>query len=191
MGTEFTSEHERQRIRHLVLGEERPKPPRRRRKKGLTEPVRLLPGVEEAVARREAWSQKSEGTPETHEHVAREAGRAGALARLRKSGAIDDRQLQAAVELRAAHESVANGAVVRTVDWQRRGGGGGVAVPASLEGPHDWAYRSWLRAVGRDAGPVLAIVVDDMALTAAAKLFARSTRTMTQILTRSLDAWRG
>ena len=74
-------ERERQRVAHLVHGAPRPKAGANRRKKGKAPTtIVLAPGIEERVQLRERWSQKAQGTAETHEHVALEAKREGALA---------------------------------------------------------------------------------------------------------------
>ncbi len=120
------AERERQRFAHLVVGSPRPKPGRNRARKGKVVPVvRLADGIEEAVQLRERWSQKANGTAQTHEHAAAEARREGALARLVATGALDLHQLAAAQEIAAAHEAITADVAVRTAKYEPRGTGGG------------------------------------------------------------------
>ncbi|MEZ0495148.1 hypothetical protein ACAX61_02465 [Sphingomonas sp. IW22] len=194
------AEIEAQRVAHLVLGRPRPKPGRNRSRKGRAEPVRLAPGIEEAVQLRERWSHKAQGTPETHEHFARallrekKAGeRDGSIARLVATGAIDAHQLAAAQEIAAAHEAIVAEVAVRTAKLEPRGTGGGplAASAAPIAAViRERAYTRWREAVGPHAAMLLAIIVDDMALTHAARRWRLSNRRARSILIAALDRWR-
>jgi 3-oxoacyl-ACP reductase-like protein len=155
--------------------------------------MRLAPGIEEAVQLRERWSHKAQGTPETHDHFARAAQREGSMARLVATGAIDAHQLAAAQEIATAHEAIVADVAVRTAKLEPRGTGGGPL--AASAGPiaaviRERAYTDWRAAVGPHATMLLAIIVDDMALTHAARRWRLSNRRARAILISSLDRWR-
>ncbi|MEP9401875.1 hypothetical protein [Sphingomonas sp. VNH70] len=187
-------EYERQRVEHLVLGRPRPKPSRNRVRKGKVAPiVRLAPGVEEAVQLREEWSHKADGTPATHAHAAAMRRREGCLARLVATGALDVHQLAAAEEIATAHAAIAADVAVRTAKLEPRGTGGGPDAAAAVHIRavlREQAYSRWRAAVGADGAMLLAIIVDDMALTTAARRWRKSNRRTRAILVRALDGWR-
>lgn len=185
---------EQQRFVHLVLGAPRPKPKgANRRKKGkVPAAITLAPGIEERVQLREDWSHK-QGTPETHEHVAADLRREGSLARLVASGTLDAHQLAAAQGIGEAFHSITADVGVRTAKWGARGSGGGPlaasATPIAAV-MRERAYERWRVAVGVHAPMVLAIVIDDVALTAAARRWRLSNRRARSILVSALDSWR-
>ncbi|WP_370713494.1 hypothetical protein [Sphingomonas sp. IW22] len=187
------AEIEAQRVAHLVLGRPRPKPGRNKSRKGRAEPIRLAPGIEEAVQLRERWSHKAQGTAETHEHFARAARREGSMARLVATGAIDAHQLAAAQEIAAAHEAIVAEVAVRTARLEPRGTGGGplAASAAPIAAViRERAYTKWREAAGPHGAMLLAIIVDDMALTHAARRWRLSNRRARSILIAALDRWR-
>lgn len=188
------AERERQRVTHLVLGAPRPKPGANRRKKGKAPAkIALAPGIEEAVELRERWSHKANGTAATHEHAAAEARREGSLARLHKSGAIDAHQLAAADGIREAYQLVVADVSVRTAKLEPRSTGGGPDA-ASAEPIRtviaERAYSRWREAMGPNGPMLLAIIVDDVALTIAARRWRVSNRRARAILVNALDSWR-
>lgn len=187
-------ERERQRVAHLVLGRPRPKPSRNRVRKGKVAPiVRLAPGIEEQVQLREAYSHKAQGTPQTHAHAEAAARRVGSLARLVESGAIDAHQLAAAQQIAEAFEATVADVSVRIANYEVRGTGGG-PLAASAEPIaaviRDRAYSDWRVAVGAHVQMLLAIIVDDMALTTAARRWRMSNRRARGVLVTALDRWR-
>lgn len=193
--TTVMSEHERQRIQHLVLGKPRPKvkaSPRRSKRKPMAPPPLLAPGIEERVALREEW-RGIEGTPETLQHAAIERSRPGALARLVATGAIDAHQLAAAEEIALAYTRTVADVAVRTASWSR-GLSGGRRGSAASEGVAaaflDLTYTAWREAVGAHAAMLLAIIVDDLPVTAAARRWRMSNRRAVGVLSTSLDRWR-
>lgn len=188
-------EREQQRVAHLVLGAPRPKPKgANRRKKGKAPAtVVLAPGIEERVQLRERWSHKANGTAETHERVAIEARREGCLARLVATGAIDAHQLAAAQEIGEAFQAITAEVSVRTARLEARGSGGGplAASAAPIAAVlRERAYDRWRDAVGVHVTMLLAIIVDDVALTAAARRWRLSNRRARAILVSALDSWR-
>ncbi len=187
------ADRERQRFEHLVLGRPRPKPGRNKARKGKVAPiVRLAPGIEEIVQQREEWAGL-QGTPQTRAYVATEQRREGSLARLVATGALDIHQLAAAQEIVEAYRSVTADVAVRTANLEPRCSGGGPdAASAALIGAvlREQAYGRWRAAIGSDGPMLLAIIVDDMALTAAARRWRKSNRTTRAILIRALDGWR-
>lgn len=188
------AEREQQRVAHLVLGAPRPraKVTAKRKKTKAARPIALAAGVEESVALRERWSHKAEGTPETHEKHAIASTREGCLARLHRSGAIDAHQLAAAERINAAHQLMIADVAVRTAKLERRGSGGGAdAASAERLGAVilERNYTAWRAAAGPHVAMLLAIIVDDMALTAAARRWRLSDRRARRVLTDSLDRW--
>lgn len=187
-----SSEREQQRVAHLVLGAPRPKVGANKRKKGKASVFRLAPGIEEAVALREEWRGIA-GTPETLHHVQRERSREGAIARLVATGALDAHQLAAAQEIVVAHDAIVADVAVRTAKLEPRGTGGGPNA-ASAERIsavlREAAYTRWREAVAPHAPMLLAVIVDDVGLVAAARRWRLSNRRARAVLTRALDIWR-
>lgn len=204
--TSFSAaEIEAQRVAHLVLGQPRPAAPaptrpagmskqawKVRRKALLAMPSRLAPEIEAQVALREEWGG-GKGTPETRRHAAVEAAREGSLARLVRSGTIDAHQLAAAEEIREAHAVIVADVAVRTARLER-GVQGGVRGTGEEEGlgriMRQRAYGRWREAVAPNAAMLLAIIIDDLALTAAARRWRMSDRRARRVLIAALDAWR-
>lgn len=188
------AELEAQRVAHLVLGRARPKPGRNRSRKGRADAVvRLAPGIEEAVQLRERWSHKAHGTPETHDKFARASKREGSIARLASTGAIDAHQLAAAHEIAAAHEAIVADVAVRTAKLEPRGTGGGplAASAAPIAAVlRERAYTNWRKAIGTNGTMLLAMIIDDMPLTHAARRWRMSNRRARWILVTALDRWR-
>jgi hypothetical protein len=136
------------------------------------------------------YGKKLYGTPETHAKAA--TVQQGALARLCLSGSIDADQLAYATEIRRVAERIGADVAIgiasleTRVDQSRHFGDtffeklGAVRAEVAYS-----AWRSWLPA----PGPVLAMIVDDVACSLAAKQFRRDTRTMRKLLIEALDAW--
>lgn len=201
----ITTERELQRVSHLVLGQPRPPVVLPRKPVGLSkqewkvEKQRLrdagrplVEGVEQYVQLREDWSHKANATPETLEHAAATAGREGALLRLVRTGAIDAHQLAAAEKIAEAFAAITAEVTVRTAKWGDRNPGGGpnaaeaVPIAAVIQ---QRTYQRWREETGAHAPMVLAIVVDDMAVTAAARRWRLSNRRARSILITALDRW--
>ncbi|WP_230630667.1 hypothetical protein [Sphingomonas sp. Leaf37] len=201
----ITTERELQRVSHLVLGRPRPAPALPRKPAGMSKQEwkvekqrlrdagqQLVDGVEEHVQLQERWSHKANGTAETHEHAAVSAGREGALLRLVRTGAIDAHQLAAAEKIAEAFAAITAEVTVRTARWGDRNPGGGpnaaeaVPIAAVIQ---QRTYQRWREATGVHAPMVLAIVVDDVAVTAAARRWRLSNRRARSILVTALDRW--
>lgn len=201
----FTAaEREQQRIAHLVLGEPRPAPTLPKKPKGISklewraakerlirEGAKLAPEIEQRVALQEAWRGIA-GTPETNEHAAREACREGALARLVQSGALDAHQLAAAQDIATAYALITADVAVRTAKLERSTGGGPNAASAVPIGRIllERAYTQWRADVAPHADMLLAIIVDDVSLTAASRRWRMSVRRARSTLALALDRWR-
>jgi hypothetical protein len=198
------AEREQQRVAHLVLGEPRPMPKMPAKPKGISklewralkerlrqEGTRLAPGIEERVALQEAWRGIA-GTPETNEHAVVVASREGALARLVQTGALDAHQLAAAQDIATAYSLITADVAVRTAKLERSTGGGPNAASAERIARVllERAYTQWRADVAAHADMLLAIIVDDVALTAAAKRWRLSNRRARSILALGLDRWR-
>lgn len=188
-------EREGQRVAHLVLGEPRPKPKGANRlKKGKTPAIVVFEdGIEERMQLRERWSHKTNGTAETHEHAAAQARREGSLARLVSTGAIDAHQLAAADQIAEAYHSITAEVAVRTANLEPRSSGGGPhsASHAPISAViRERAYARWREAVAPHGAMLLAIIVNDMALTTAARDWRMSNRRARSILVSALDSWK-
>ncbi len=202
--TVSAAERERQRVAHLVLGQPRPTPAIPKKPEGLSklewkvtkarlrnEGVRLAPGIEERVALREAWRGIA-GTPETKERAAGAARREGALARLVQTGAIDAHQKAAADDIAGAYALIIADVSVRTAKYERSTGGGPNAAAAAPIGRVllERSYTRWRAGVAPHADMLLAIIVDDLSITVAARRWRMSNRRARLILVAALDSWR-
>lgn len=136
------------------------------------------------------WSHKQNGTPETHERASRT--RQGAVARLCESGAIDADQLAAATMIACAHERIAADVNVRTASLETR-------VDRSKHGDAFWealgavraemTYSRWRAELGGNASAVLAIIVEDLGIAAAARRHRMHVRKLRPLLIAALDNW--
>ncbi|MBB3691469.1 hypothetical protein [Sphingomonas sp. BK580] len=187
-----SAEREQQRIEHLVLGAPRPRRPKTsKRKKAKAPIIELAPGIEERVQLRERYGHR-QGTPETHHFFELAAAQEGALARLHRTGAIDHHQLAAAERIVAAHEQISAEVAVRTAKWEQRGSGGGPnAASAERLGAVilEQRYTAWRAAVAPHTAMLLAVIVDRVPLTAAARRWRMSNRRARAVLVAGLDQW--
>lgn len=136
------------------------------------------------------WSHKTNGTIETHYQASRV--RQGAIARLFQSGRLDNFELGWAMEIRAVVERIGRDVSFRTASLETR-------VDTSRHGDAFWealgavraeaAYSRWRRELGPGAGIALAIIVDDVALTAAARRFHVSAAKAGAMLEAGLRRW--
>ena len=205
--TIVASERERQRVEHLVLERPRPTPVIPTRPRGLSKQewkarkvalretgATLAPGIEERVALREAWSHK-QGTPETHQRIA--SGRAGSLARLWRSGAIDDVQLNAAVEIAEAHAAIGADVRVKTASLETRVDAfrhGDAFYEALGKVRREIAYTDWRRAIEGPVPAILAMIVggaegEPEGYSVVARRFGMSPRRARAMLIAALDLW--
>lgn len=144
----------------------------------------------ERVATLKRWDHKREGTPETHEGFAR---REGALARLHRTGAIDDDQLAWAAEIGAIFAMIGRDANVRTasletrIDAGRRGDGAFYEALGAVR--REMAYSCWRTELGSAAAPVLAIVGFGMGMREVERTFRMDRRRALKLLIGALDAW--
>lgn len=201
----ITTERELQRVSHLVLRQPRPAPTLPRKPAGMSKQEwrlekqrlrdagqTLVKGVEEHVQLRERWSHKANGTAETHEHATASAAREGALLRLVRSGAIDAHQLAAAEKIAEAFAAITAEVTVRTAKWGDRHLGGSpnaaeaVPIAAVIQ---QRTYKRWREETGIYTRMVLAIVVDDVPVTIAARRWRLSNRKARSILILALDRW--
>lgn len=201
----FTAaEREQHRVAHLVLGAPRPKPQLPKKPKGISklewralkerlrqEGTRLAPGIEERVSLHEAWRGIA-GTPETNEYAVWAASREGAIARLVQTGALDAHQKAAAEEIAAAYAIITSDVAVRTAKLERSNGGGPNAAAAVPIGRVllESAYTRWREDVAPHADMLLAIIVDDLSVTVAARRWRMSNRRARATLVLALDRWR-
>lgn len=129
------------------------------------------------------------GTPETRARASRV--RQGAMARLYHSGAISVRQLGASLEIAAAYDRVIASAGVST-SWAIERVDMSPDPTRAFE--HlggvwaEYAYSKWRQALPRP-GPILAIIVEDCGISAAARRFSMDRRTAGSLLRSALDLW--
>ena len=134
---------------------------------------------------------RDRGTPETAAHARRV--RQGSLARLYEKGQITADQLAAAQEIRQVAERITSDVRIGTfsletrVDNDRRHGGAFFerlrAVRAEV------AYTRWREALGKRRDAVLAMVVGEMSVSAAASRYRMRKETARKLLSRALDDW--
>lgn len=150
---------------------------------------------EQALARanelaRERWRHKVHGTAETHEHASRI--RQGALARLYEAGAIDVHQLSAGASIAHIHALIARDVTVATMSLETR-----VDISRELGEAFfeklgtvraEVAYSNWRRQLAQPA-LVLAVVIDDLSLSEAARRFRVRKARVRPLLTHALDLW--
>ena len=197
-------QREAQRFEHLVLGRPRPTPAIGSKPKGLSkmewraEKARLrargselITGVEERVQLIEAFGGR-QGTPETIAQLTHRQRRSGAVARLYATRAIDADQLAAADKIATTYRAVTADAPMRTASWETRTGGGcgGGDVDIALLGASlgEYALWWWLTTIQQPQA-IVAIVVDDLALTTAADRYALSIPRLRKLLGEALNVW--
>jgi len=136
------------------------------------------------------WRHKREGTPETHDKASRTVQ--GALARLYMAGAIDADQLACSAEIARVHAQIVREVVPATVSLETRvdAGRGGDAIFYEALGRvrAEIAYSAWRRRLPK-AGVVLAMIAEDLAVTAAARRFGMRGATAKALLVAALDLW--
>ncbi|KTT72632.1 hypothetical protein [Sphingomonas endophytica] len=200
-----TTEREKQRVDHLVLGRPRPAPVIGKKPEGMSKiewkaakaamrarGAELADGIEQRVVLVEQFGGRN-GTPETIAHLDARERRAGAIARLYMSGAIDADQLAAADKIAATYRAVMADTPLKTASWETRTGGGGVGGDGveltTIEIAYGrYALEWWLRSITQPAA-MLAIVAEDVALTNAARLFALSVPRTRTLLCEALTTW--
>lgn len=182
---------EQERLAHLVFGLARPAARSVGRGKAKRKvPVALSPGIEREVTLRERWGHR-QGTPQTHEHASRT--HQGALARLYRAGDIDVHQLAAGSEIAGVVEQIGAEVTVRTasletrIDTSRRGDG---TFHESLgRVRREMAYGRWRERLGAQAAPILAIIVEDIGISVAARRHGMRNATLQRRLVAALDLW--
>jgi len=200
----LSTDREAQRVEHLVLGRPRPTPTIGPKPKGMSKQEwraaksairsrgsELLPGIEERVQLAETFGGR-QGTPETIASLEHRQRSPGAVARLYASKALDADQLAAADKIATTYRAVTADAPFRTASWETRTGGGvgGGDIDIALLGATlgEYALYWWLGSI-RQPDAIVAIVVHDMALTAAADRYALSVPRLRKLLGEALTTW--
>lgn len=135
------------------------------------------------------FGHKVNGTPETH---AKARVDDGALARLYRSGAIDAHQLADACEIRAIAQRIGADVAIGTVsletrvDQSRRFDGTFYEKLGAVRA--EVAYGRW-RAWLHNPAVVLAMIVDDVPYSQAARRFRMRAAKAKAMLISALDAW--
>lgn len=144
------------------------------------------------------YGHRRNGTVETHQAAA--ATRQGALARLHRSGAISNDQLGWALEIQAEHERIDADVMVRSASLETRVDLSVCPDAAFFESlgrvRRAMAYSRWRRELPTvcpgcltGAQHVLAMVVDDLGVTWAARRLRMSVRRTRKVLLDALDLW--
>ena len=149
---------------------------------------RALRKDQHAIADR--WNHKRHGTPETHEHAARQ--HQGSLHMLYVRGVIDQFELADADLIATIAAQIAAELTIRTVSLETR-----VDITPRVGGAFyealgwvraEMAYTRW-RAALPQAQPVLAMIVGDMGISAAAVRHNMSARRARRLLIEALQMW--
>lgn len=139
----------------------------------------------------ERWGHKRNGTIETHE--AHRRRRAGAMARLHASQAIDDDMLAHAQEIAAVVAMIAADVCPRTASLETR-------VDVSRHGDafrermgaiwREMAYTRWRHAIGpASAALALDMIVHDVGLERAARAHGMHGRRARRLVVEALELW--
>lgn len=139
---------------------------------------------------RERFGHKVHGTIETHFKASRT--RQGALARLYESGAITLDQLAAGVGIAQVHARIARDVAIGTVSLETRVDSSPRFDTAFFERlgavRAEVAYTRWRRAAELPE-LVLAIVVEDVGVSVAARRYRMRNVRARRLLTEALDLW--
>lgn len=136
------------------------------------------------------FGHKRNGTIETHQHA--RSTRQGSLARMFEAGQLSIDELAAACEIQAVYERLARDASVATASLETH-----VDQSRSFDGTFfeklgavraEVAYGRWRRSLERPR-MVLAMIIDDMSVTAAGKRNRMKTAKARGILLAALNAW--
>lgn len=159
---------EQERFDHLVIGKVRPtetitegKKKGRRRPKKIEMPIKLSPGIEEAMQVREAHGYWK-GTPETIAHA--ERTHEGALVQLHRNGTINNEQLEWAAEIANVHRSIESDVAVKVASLEARvdqSGRGGVVAESIKRVRLHLAYSYWREQIPHPKALVLDMIVGE------------------------------
>lgn len=144
------------------------------------------------------YGHRRNGTVETHQAAA--VQRQGALARLHRSGAISNDQLGWALEIQAEHERIDADVTVHSASLETRVDLSACPDAIFFESlgrvRRAMAYTRWRRELPMvctgcltGAQHVLAMVVDDLGVTWAARRLRMSVRRTRKVLLDALDLW--
>ncbi|KPF77030.1 hypothetical protein IP68_02280 [Blastomonas sp. AAP25] len=141
-----------------------------------------------AIANR--WDHKRHGTAQTHEHASRQLQ--GSLHMLYVRGVIDQFELADADVIAGIAAKIGAELTIRTVSLETRVDASPRAGGAFYEAlgwvRAEMAYGRW-RAALPQAQPVLAMIVGDMGISAAAARHNISPRRARRMLLEALDMW--
>ena len=142
----------------------------------------------------EAWDHKREGTPETHEHVART--NEGGLKRLYMKEIIDGDQLASADQITQVRQRIEAEVRVRTVSHEMRVDSspryGNALVEGLLMVRLEMAYSHWRKQLPSPAGAILDMITGaQIGYTVAAQRHNISRPRALRLLIQALNAWPG
>lgn len=136
------------------------------------------------------FGHKVRGTPQTHAHAART--RQGSLARAYERGAINADQLAAAAQIQTVHTRIIGDVTIRPMRYDQRvseGSRHGAAEHEALGAVRaSVAYTTWRTQLTRPA-PVLAMIIDDVGISVAARRWRMRNAGAMQLLREALDQW--
>lgn len=138
------------------------------------------------------WDHKRHGTPETHEHAARQ--HQGSLHMLYVRGVIDQFELADAEMIASIAEKIGAELTIRTVsvetrvDTSPRAGGAFYEALGAVRA--EMAYSRWRAALPLPQ-PVLAMIVGDCAISTAAARHNITARRARRLLLEALALWPG
>lgn len=143
----------------------------------------------DAMAR---WDHKAQGTWQTHEHAAN--ARQGAIARLYQDGHIDVDQMQWAMEIAHAAESIQRDVDVRGASYEMRVDYSGSGRDALIEGiirvQMHVAYTWWRSRIPEPRRAVLAMLIGEpISYSTAALRYRMGRKRARRLLIHSIDLW--
>lgn len=151
--------------------------------------------VRQARAIRKGFGHKVRGTPQTHYHASQV--RQGSLARMYRAGDLSLDELARAAEIASTAEAIGRDCHVRTASLETRIDNArqhGFAFFEALGAVRrEYAYTEWRRRLDHlgsaEKRAVLALIVDDCGLEAAARAARMRRSTAKAALHRALELW--
>lgn len=137
---------------------------------------------------------RDSGTPETKAKAAKV--RQGSLARMYEAGQLTIEQLASAQQIRGVAERIGRDvgygsfSLETRVDQSRSGNGAFFEALGAVRA--EVAYRRWCEWLKRDAhagAPAIALIVDELSVTQAAKHWGMRTASVRKQLSTALDEW--
>lgn len=194
---------ERQRFDHLVLGLPRPDPELVRpaglsrmewkvfKQDLLARGMKLEPGVEEAVSRREQF-EHGQGTPETNAY--KDTHHADSILQLERNGTLNKEQVEHVAEISNVHRSIESDVAIKVASFEARVDNSGAGANRAAEGINrvrmHLAYTIWREALPAPKQAILDMIVGDaIGYSVAAKRYRMHARRAKRLLIEAIDRW--